>query len=397
MRCIRRRDKSSCCAHAHALLVLTHARVARAAYPILGNLPRKFQERVIAQLPVDVPLATVASVVADESYWKRRAQARWQQCKASDHGSSWKRLYFERHITEALESYREETMPMTTLLRTFAIATPFVRTVLLRQLPSHVDLGMVLSHLSLTATLDVQYGMRELGMDFAWGVLGITLTDVRRLAQALGENVSLRALLLQSSALSDEPVRILTAGLLQAPRLTHLDLAHNEIGDAGARALARYLAAADSQLVRLSLANNRIGAAGGEALGHALHGNTVLQELDLRMNVLHDGCAFICAGVTENRSLVTLNLAANRLDSVQSVVQLREMLRQNSTLTDVDISSNRIMSKLGTKLKDGIESNRTLLRLDVRATEISREAQLAIENVLADNLERFRLQTKHFE
>ena len=39
----------------------------------------------------------------DEAYWRRRATARWRNCDTVQHGRSWKQLFMERHLQEALE------------------------------------------------------------------------------------------------------------------------------------------------------------------------------------------------------------------------------------------------------------------------------------------------------
>jgi hypothetical protein len=42
-------------------------------------------------------------MIADEDYWRRRASARWRNLDAAAHGRSWKQLFFERNLDEALE------------------------------------------------------------------------------------------------------------------------------------------------------------------------------------------------------------------------------------------------------------------------------------------------------
>lgn len=42
-------------------------------------------------------------LIADEDYWRRRAAARWRNCDPAGNGRSWKQLFFERHLQEALE------------------------------------------------------------------------------------------------------------------------------------------------------------------------------------------------------------------------------------------------------------------------------------------------------
>jgi len=42
-------------------------------------------------------------MIADGEYWERRSCARWRNCDPAAHGQSWKQLYFERNLQEALE------------------------------------------------------------------------------------------------------------------------------------------------------------------------------------------------------------------------------------------------------------------------------------------------------
>jgi hypothetical protein len=71
----------------------------------LGSLPADgaLVRAVTAQLPLALPLGVAATLVADEEYWARRAAARWKNCQAAPHGCSWKQLFLERNLQEAIE------------------------------------------------------------------------------------------------------------------------------------------------------------------------------------------------------------------------------------------------------------------------------------------------------
>lgn len=60
-------------------------------------------EQVVDNLSVDLPLDIAAVLIAGEGYWKRRAAVRWKNCDTLPHGSSWKQLYMERNLQEAIE------------------------------------------------------------------------------------------------------------------------------------------------------------------------------------------------------------------------------------------------------------------------------------------------------
>jgi hypothetical protein len=69
----------------------------------LGRIPSHYQSRVVELLPLDLPIEMAGETIQDESYWKRRSQARWTNCDPAKHGSSYKQLYFERMLQDTIE------------------------------------------------------------------------------------------------------------------------------------------------------------------------------------------------------------------------------------------------------------------------------------------------------
>ena len=74
-----------------------------ASRPTLRGIPMRYINRVTELLPTSLPLEVTGPLIDDEGYWKRCALQRWDNCQIVDHGSSWKRLYFERNLTDFLE------------------------------------------------------------------------------------------------------------------------------------------------------------------------------------------------------------------------------------------------------------------------------------------------------
>lgn len=73
------------------------------ARPELSGLDATCVQRVVDNLALDLPLDIAAVLIAGEGYWQRRAAARWNNCDTMPHGSSWKQLYMERNLQEAIE------------------------------------------------------------------------------------------------------------------------------------------------------------------------------------------------------------------------------------------------------------------------------------------------------
>ena len=44
-------------------------------------------------------------LIEEEDYWKKCCQDRWPRCVVAHHGGSWKRMLFERHVQELIESF----------------------------------------------------------------------------------------------------------------------------------------------------------------------------------------------------------------------------------------------------------------------------------------------------
>ena len=47
---------------------------------------------------MDLPLSITAGLIEDEMFWKRSSMARFLNCDVSQHGHSWKQLFFERNL-----------------------------------------------------------------------------------------------------------------------------------------------------------------------------------------------------------------------------------------------------------------------------------------------------------
>jgi hypothetical protein len=67
-----------------------------------GRLPAPLEQQVVEQLSLELPLEVAAVMIQEGRYWHRRAAARWSNCDATPHGGSWKQLYMERNLQQAI-------------------------------------------------------------------------------------------------------------------------------------------------------------------------------------------------------------------------------------------------------------------------------------------------------
>ena len=97
-----------------------------ASRPTLRGIAPRYINRMTELLPTDLPLEVTGPLIDDEGYWKRCATARWDNCTIADHGSSWKRLYFERNLSDFLESFDPKLQDTEDLTRTLAISKDYI-------------------------------------------------------------------------------------------------------------------------------------------------------------------------------------------------------------------------------------------------------------------------------
>ena len=81
-----------------------------ASNPDLEALEPKIALAITSVLPLDLDPCKTALYVHDEDYWKRVCLVHrgWRNCRLEEHGHSWKQLYFERAVAEAVQAFGRE-------------------------------------------------------------------------------------------------------------------------------------------------------------------------------------------------------------------------------------------------------------------------------------------------
>lgn len=130
--------------------------------------------------------------------------------------------------------------------------------------------------------------------------------------------------------------------------LTSVDLSGNFLRDAGAAALSDGLGL-NKTIRMLCLAGNAIGSQGGEAIGEAMKSNTSITSLDLKDNKIKcDGAYAMAKALDINSSLRELNMSNNEICSkdnatgcLDAVEFLAEVLtRHNQSLEVLHLREN---------------------------------------------------------
>lgn len=142
--------------------------------PTFEGLDARTIERIVDLLPLDLHVEMAGKVIMNESYWRRRSQARWENCDIAGHGRSWKQLYFEKNIEDALETFDPESSDISQLRRLLLFSRKYVSMIRIQQLPSHIDLTTLFDGLgSSLRALVLSYGMKNVAMDYDRSLFGM--------------------------------------------------------------------------------------------------------------------------------------------------------------------------------------------------------------------------------
>mmetsp|Transcript_13567 Transcript_13567/g.33266 ORF Transcript_13567/g.33266 Transcript_13567/m.33266 type:complete len:419 (+) Transcript_13567:82-1338(+) len=362
--------------------------------PTFAGVPEKYKERLAALIPTDLPLHVSAPLIDTEVYWKRCVADLFQHCRPEDHGHSWKQLFFEKTVEEALENFDGSETAQSNLHKLLSTSRDFVFKLRIRQYASHTDIGFIFDALHNLYSLAITFGSKNVGMKYERSIFGMKLVDSECLSQQLPRTETLTTLILHENILDDEKMRRLVVGLRDNFTITNLDLSHNRISDRGTRALCKCLGK-DSVISNLNLCDNQVHSEGGKFLGRALQTNTSLMEINIRLNRLGEkGGCYIFEGLKSNAGLQTLNISGNGLGDGsgqgEAVRVFAAMLRVNTHLCAVDLSSNSLGAEGGVVLRDSVEENSSITALDVRVNKVTPEVIAAIRDTLERNEENAR-------
>jgi Ran GTPase-activating protein (RanGAP) involved in mRNA processing and transport len=237
---------------------------------------------------------------------------------------------------------------------------------------------------------------------------------------------------LSDNRLTDLTLLPLTEKLLFMKNLIHLDLSFNKIDDSSIKiqeflihencilktlilngadvddSECKNIAIAvtkNKSLRTLSLAKNLIGKTellnilhpelitGGEALGMMLKENKTLTKLDLSWNSIRlDSAIALAESLESNQTLKVLLLAYNSFGDMPSQI-LGRALKTNKSLIELDLESNSLNPKAATVLANAISFNETLLRLNINGNTLGKiGAQALVAAIQRSSTETRKLQ-----
>ena len=138
-------------------------------------------------------------------------------------------------------------------------------------------------------------------------------------------------------------------------------------------------------LQRVFVFGRNLGYVECDVIAKMLTENTTLTHLDLSFNKLDSECADkICEVLAHNNTLTHLHLSGNELDS-ECADKICEVLAHNNTLTYLDLSGNKLDSECADKICEVLAHNNTLRHLDLSRNKLGSECADKICEGLAHN------------
>ncbi|KAL7875402.1 hypothetical protein AOLI_G00103650 [Acnodon oligacanthus] len=164
--------------------------------------------------------------------------------------------------------------------------------------------------------------------------------------------------------LGGEACEILSSVLQSNSSLKELDLSNNDLQDSGVKLLSVGLKSSHCTLEILRLASCNLGGEACEILSSVLQSNSSLKELDLSSNDLQDsGVKLLSVGLKSSHcTLEILRLASCNLGGEACEI-LSSVLQSNSSLKELDLSSNDLQDSAVKLLSVGLKSSHCTLEI----------------------------------
>lgn len=137
-----------------------------------------------------------------------------------------------------------------------------------------------------------------------------------------------------------------------------------------------------SPVKTIDLTNNNFSCGGAKDLARFIIQSGVrckLQKIVLSLNNLgQSGSDELFLALETNKSILHLDLSSNRLDH-NCCKAVSKMLAKNSTLKLLSLACNKLGSDGSADILEGLKANENILKVDVRLTECGREVDLAVQ------------------
>lgn len=211
--------------------------------------------------------------------------------------------------------------------------------------------------------------------------------DIDILCSIISKSTVLASLDLRYNNFTDSAAASIAKFIEESPCIKSLNLMCNEITADGAQKIATALQD-NSTLRSLKMNGNKIGNKGGMYFAQALQINSKLRQLDLGDTDLGTESIIALSTVLgQNKHLRSINMNRPILFSQQeeTTVHISKMLKINHNLRELHISKCDIGDFGVERLCDGLTDNYSLVYLDLSCNKITRDGAKTLSALLRKN------------
>jgi hypothetical protein len=234
-------------------------------YPHLKGIedPNTLNE-IVKLTDINLPITVTARNISQEFYWEQKCKQdpRMKNIKKEQHGNSYKQAFIEVYIQDLLENLKSENVDQ--LLRDLEAVRYEVFSLTITEL-QHFKISELFDYLPNLAFLKLTYGAKHVGMQYERPMFGMKMSDAQNFSKCLRTTTSLTHLCLPGNLIDDDLTKILVQNLMLNKTISQLDLAHNKIGNSGARKIAKFILQ-NQILTHLNLGDNCISYDGSRFL-----------------------------------------------------------------------------------------------------------------------------------
>lgn len=194
---------------------------------------------------------------------------------------------------------------------------------------------------------------------------------------------------LSGHSLSTDTCTILARAFQKDPVFTEVSLSDCMLTEEGTRILLAGLFH-NTSVKCLDLKGNNLRSTGAEVLGKLLGCNKTLRTLVLEWNALgvwEESFSLFCDGLASNNTLTKLDLRNNQINH-QGASELALALRHNSTLEELDLRWNNVGLLGGRSLLEALQKNKSIVQLEMAGNNIPSDILKALEQSTGHNTER---------
>ncbi|XP_017478952.1 PREDICTED: T-complex-associated testis-expressed protein 1, partial [Rhagoletis zephyria] len=361
--------------------------------PIFEELTRQEDRNyLLAHLDTQLPLTLLSERIRDNFFWRRCCQQRWKphhHTNSLTQAQPWISIYMQRHLQEFIECMETCDYEQEQTQAELDICAAYVNQLEIKCLQpaadgrnDHIPLDFILSNLPELQTLRLTYATKTVGSNFCLGSNTLSQKDVITLSRGLSQCHELVTFCLHSTKLESYQLPFLARALDKGcHKLTSLSIIHCTIRDAG---IKEFLSTCNKEsfgtLEVLDLTDNRITSEGAYVLSRTIKGLS-LRKLILRLNPIEsDGVAAIFS-LMQRMPVEALDISGCSV--CPSITKLfMQLLIQNKSLVNIDISNNELGEEFGKQLHKIIGFNKVLQHLDLRNTGMNLELRTKIKEVL---------------